>query len=133
METLVSLDRIDDPKKAVGFLRSLADHGSPIGWRLVEEIAGIHFGDALPTLRRHFAHQNDTGLAARFDALAATLTATIVENMTHPRNPLSLSEAEMRAYRITLLALLARTVRALHNQEEAVVRFEDPPALKEAA
>lgn len=133
METLVSLDRINDPKKAVGFLRSLADHGSPIGWRLVEEIAGIHFNDALPELRRHFAHKNDTGLAALFGDLAAMHSMTIVENMTHPRNPLTANEAEMLAYRITLLALLSRAVRTLHNQEEAVVRFEDPPALKEAA
>ena len=133
METLVSLDRIDDTKKAVGFLRSLAEHGSPIGWRLVEEIAGIHFGDALPALRRHFAHQNDTGLAAHFDALAAELAAGIVESMTRAKDPLQAREAEMHAYRITLLSLLSRTVRALHNQEEAVVRFEDPPAFKEAA
>lgn len=133
METLISLDRVDNPKKAVGLLRSLERQGSPIGWQLVEDIACIHFGDAFPALRRHFMHRNDTGLAVLFDTLAATLTARIVGRMTRPLDPLSPNEAEMFAYRITLLSLLAITVRMLHNREEAITRFEDSPALKEAA
>ncbi len=133
MDTLVSLRRVDDPKKAVGFLRSLADHGSPIGWQLIEEIAGIHFTDALPALRLHFACRNDTGLAYYFEALGKDLHSTLAQEMTCPRNPLPANEAEMRAYRITLLTMLAQIVRALHNRDEAVVRFEDPPALRKAA
>jgi hypothetical protein len=133
METLVALRRIDDPRKAVDLFRSFADHGSPIGWRLVEEIAGIHFGDALPDLQRHFAHRNDTGLATLFEMLAAKLTAGIVEEMTRPQDPLHPAEAKMCAYRITLLSLLSQTVRALHNREEAVVGIDGYVTLKQAA
>ncbi len=133
MQTLVSLARIDDAKKAVSLLRSYASHGTPIGWRLVEEIAGIHFGDALPTIRLHFAHQNDTGLATLFEAHAAELSATIIEGMTRSQDPFTPHAAEMFAYRIALLELLARMVRALHNREEVVVQLEDSPALKRAA
>ncbi len=133
METLVALHRIDDPKKAVSLLRSLADHRSPIGWQLVEEITGIHFGDDLPQLRLHFVHRNDTGIASYLESLAAELTAVIVEGMTRAKDPLSPREAEMCAYRITLLRMLAHILRALHNQEEAVVDVGQSAALKKAA
>lgn len=133
METLISLRRVDDPKKAVAYLRDLAVQQSGIGWTLVEELAGIHCSDALPTLRRHFAHRNDTGLASCLEDEAAQLESAIVEDMTRPDHPLSSGEAEMRAYRITLLRLLAHILRALHNREEAVVEIGSPAALQKAA
>ncbi len=116
MNVYPSYDRIDDPKKAVVHLRKLVTERIEIPWTLVEQIAGIHFLDTIPRLREHLKHKNDTGLATLFEEEARRLTDSLVDCMTSAA-PVSSTEAEMRAFRITLLRTLTGNMLALNARE----------------
>lgn len=124
METSALLHSIDDPQKAVRYLRDLC-HVQAFDWSLTEAVASLHFDDTFPQLKLCFKHRIDTCLAKMFDEEADQLMKTLPGMMIVSEQPSYLKECQMLAYRITLLRTLACILRALHNRDTVTLTIGD--------